>query len=70
MLYTSQALKVVRNGKSSICLLILLKLGPNKSPFNQYYPKSVHNPDILIILLPENDTVVLDKILLLTIFPI
>ena len=30
-------------------------MSPNKSPFNQYYPKSVPNPDILIILQPKND---------------
>ena len=70
-IYTSQVLEVVTNRKNSIFLLILLNLGPNKSPFNQYYPKSVPNPDILIILLPENDKiVVLPKILFLTIFPI
>ena len=50
--------EVVRNGKNSIFLLILLNLSPNKSPFNQYYPKSVPNPDILIILLPKNDKIV------------
>ena len=71
VLYTIQVLEVVRNGKNSIFLLILLNLSPNKSPFNQYYPKSVPNPDILIILLPKNDKiVVLAKILFLTIFPI
>ena len=53
VLYTSQVLKVVRNGKNSIFLLILLNLSPNKSPFNQYYPKSVPNPGILIILIPK-----------------
>ena len=52
-------------------LLILMNLSSNKSPFNQYYPKSVPNPDILIILLPKNDKiVVLANILFLTIFPI
>ena len=71
MLYTSQVLEVVKNGKNSIFLLILLNLIPIKSPFNQYYPKSVPNPDILIILLLKNDKiVVLAKILFLTIFPI
>ena len=70
-MYISQVLEVVRNGKHSILLLILLNLSPNKSQFNQYYPKSVPNPDILIILLPQNDKiVVLAKILFLTIFPI
>ena len=34
---------------------ICLNLSPNKSSFNQYYPKSVPNPDILIILQPKND---------------
>ena len=58
MLYTSQMLEVVRNGKNSIFLLILLNLSPNKSPLNQYYLKSVPNPDTLIILLPKNDKVV------------
>ena len=68
-LYTSQVLEVVRNGKHSIFLPILLNLSPNKSPFNQYYPKSVPHPDILIILLSKNDKIdVLVKILLLTIF--
>ena len=44
-------------------------LSPNKSPFNKHYPKSVPNPDILIILLPQNDKiVVLAKILFLAIF--
>ena len=51
--------------------LILLNLSPNKSPFIQYYPKSVPNQDILINLLPKNDKiVVLAKILFLSIFPI
>ena len=69
--YTSQVLEVVRNGKHSIFVLILLNLSPIKSSFNQYYPKTVPNPDILIILLPKNDKiVVLAKILFLTIFPI
>ena len=45
-------------------------MSPNKSPFNQYYLKSVPNPDILIILLSKNDKiVVLAKILYLIIFP-
>ena len=44
VLYTSKVLEVVRNGKNSIFLLILLNLSPNKYPFNQYYTKS----DILI----------------------
>ena len=62
-------LEVVRNGKNSILLLILLNLSPSKSPFNQYYPKTVPNPDILIILLPQNNKiVVLAKILFLLIF--
>ena len=70
MLDTRQVLEVVRNGKNSISLLILLNLSHNKSPINQYYPKSVPNPDILFILLPKNDKiVVLVKILFLTIFP-
>ena len=48
-----------------------MNLSSNKSPFNQYYTKSVPNPDILIILLPKNDKiVVLANILFLTIFPI
>ena len=69
MLYTSQVLEDVKNGKKSIFLLILLNLSPNKSTFNQYYPKSVPNPDILIILLPKNDKImVLVKILFFTIF--
>ena len=54
-------LDVVRNCKNSIFLPILLNLSPYKSPFNQYYPKSVPNPDILIILLPKK----LDKIVVL-----
>ena len=71
MLYTSQLLEVVRNGKHSICFLILLNLSPNKSPFIQNYPKSVPNPDILIISLLKNDKIlVLAKISFLTIFPI
>ena len=71
MLYTSQVLEAARNGKDSIFLLILLNLNPNKSTFNQYYSKSVPNPDIVIILLPKNEKiVVLAKILFLTIFPI
>ena len=46
----------------SLVLLILLNLSPNKSPCNKYYPNSVPNPDIVIILLPRNDkTVVLAK---------
>ena len=57
--------------KIAYFFLILLNLRPNKSPSNQYYPNSVPNPDILIILLPENDKkVVLAKILFLTVFPI
>ena len=63
MLY--QVLEVVRNGKNSIFLLIFLNLSPNQSPFNQYYPKSVPNPDILIILLQQNI-----KIVVLTNIPI
>ena len=40
-------------------------------PFNQYYPKLVPNPDILIISLPQNDKMlVLAKISFLTIFHI
>ena len=39
--------------KLKLLLLILLNLSPNKSPFNQYYPRSVLS--ILIILLPKND---------------
>ena len=71
MLYTSQVLEVVRNGKNSIFLPILFNLSPNKSPFNQYYPNSVPNPDILIISIAKNDKiVVVAKILFLTIFPI
>ena len=71
MLYASQVLEVARNGKHSIFLLILLNLSPNKSQLNQYYPKSAPNPDILIILLPKNDKiVVMAKILFLTIFPV
>ena len=68
VLYTSQVLDVVRNGKNSIFLPILLNLSPNKSPFNKYYYKSLPNPDILIIVLPKNDKiVVLAKNLFLTI---
>ena len=55
---TSQVFEVVRNGKNSIFLLNLLNLRPDKSQSNQYYPKSVPNPDILIILLPKNDKIV------------
>ena len=64
--------KIVRNGKKQhIFLLSLMNLRPNKSPFKQYFPKSVPNPDILIISLPKNDKMlVLAKILFLTIFPI
>ena len=70
MLYTSQVLEVVRSQINSIILLILLNLSPNKSPFNQYYPKPVPNPDILIILLPKNDKiVVLAKIYFGLFFP-
>ena len=64
VLYTSQVLDVARNGKNSIFLPILLNLNPNKSLVSQYYPKSVPNPDILIIWLPKNNKiVVLAKIL-------
>ena len=64
-------LEVVINGKDSIFLLILLNLSPNKSPLNQYYPKSVPNLDVLIILLHQNDKIVLlAEMLFLTIFPI
>ena len=65
-------LDVVRNGKNSIFLSILLYLRPNKSPFNQYYPKSVPgNPDILIISTPKSHKIlVMTKISFLTIFPI
>ena len=64
-------LEVVRNGKHSIFLLILLNLSPNRSPFKQYYSKPIPNLVILIILLPKNDKIiVLAKILFLTIFPI
>ena len=59
MRYTSEVLEVVRNGQNSIFLLILLNLSPNKSPFNQYFPKSVPNPDIMIILLLKTDKIVL-----------
>ena len=69
VLCTSQVLEVVRNGKNSIFLLILLNLSPNKSSFNQNYPKSVPNPGILIISLPKNDKMlVLAKISFFTIF--
>ena len=71
MLYISQVLEVFKNGTNSIDLLILLNLNPNKSLLNQYYPKQVPNPDILTILLPQKDKiVVLAKILFLNIFPI
>ena len=64
-------LEVVGNGKNNIILLFLLNLSPNKSPFNKYSPKLVPNSDILIMLLPLNDKIVmLAKILFLTIFPI
>ena len=63
--------KLSEMAKKRIFLSILLNRIPNKSLFNQYYPKSVPNPDILIILLPKNDKIVLQaKILFLTIFPI
>ena len=62
-------LEVVRNDKNSIFLHTLLNLSLTKSPLIQYYPKSVPSTDILIILLPQNDKVlVLAKILFLTIF--
>ena len=48
-------LEVVSNDKGNIFLLILFYLGPNKSLFNQYYPKSVSNQGNLLILLPKND---------------
>ena len=71
MVFGSKVLEVIRKGKNSIRLLILLNMSRNKSPFNQYNPKSVFNPDILIILLSKNDKIVgLAKILFLTIFPI
>ena len=61
-------LEVVRNGKNSMFLLILLNLRPKKSPFSPYYPKSVLNPDISIISLLKNDKIlVLAKISFLTI---
>ena len=41
VLYTCQVLEVVRNGKNSMCLLILLSLSLNKSPFHQFYTRSV-----------------------------
>ena len=44
--------------KIAYFLLILLNLSPNKSPFNQYYPKSVPDSAILIILLSKNDKIV------------
>ena len=40
-------LEVIRNGKNSMFLLILLNLRPKKSPFSPYYPKSVLNPEVL-----------------------
>ena len=40
--------------KKNIFLLILLNLSPNKSLFNQYYPKSVANPESIIISLLKN----------------
>ena len=62
-------LEVVRNGKNSIFWLILLNLSPYKSLFN--IPKSVPNPDISIISIPQNDKMLmLAKISFLTIFPI
>ena len=70
VLYTKQVLEV-RKGKNNTFLLILLNLSPYKSPFNQYYPKSVPNPDILIISLPKNDKMLgLAKTSFLTILPI
>ena len=54
VLYTSQVLGVVRNCIKSMFLLILLNLSPYKSPFEQYYPKSVTITDSLIISLPKN----------------
>ena len=69
MYSTSQVLEVVRNGKNSIFLLILLNLSPDKSPLNQNYPKPAPNPDSLIISLLKNDKLlVLAKILFLTSF--
>ena len=69
--YTGQVLEVVRNGKNSIFWLILLNLSANKPPFNQYYPKSVPNPDSLMISKPKNiKMLVLAKISFLTVIPI
>ena len=71
MLFTSQALEVVKNSKNSICFLSLLKLIPYKFLFDQYYPKALPNPDILIICLPKNDELLeLTEFLFLTLFPI
>ena len=54
VLYTSQVFEVVRNGKNSIFLLILLNWSPNKSSFNENYPTSVPSR-VLIISLSKND---------------
>ena len=61
--------KLSEMAKLAYFWLILLNLSPYRSPFNQYYPKSVPNPDSLIISLPKNyKMVVLAKISFLTIF--
>ena len=56
--------------QNSIFLPILLNLRLNKSPFNQYFPKSVPNPDVFYHFPTKNDKMlVLAKISFLTIFP-
>ena len=64
-------LEVIKNGKNSIFVLILLNLSPYLSPFEQYYPKSEPSQDSLIISLTKDDRMLaLAKITFLAIFPI
>ena len=55
---TAKKKRVLERQKKKETLHAHLKLkhfAPEKSPCNQYYPKSVPNPDILIILLSKNE---------------
>ena len=63
--------KLSEMAKKKIAYFCSLYWIRNKFPFNQCYPNSVVNPDILIISLPKNDKMlVLAKISFSIMFPI
>ena len=58
-LYTSQVLKVARNVKNCIFLLILSNATPNKFLFRHSNPKSKPNPETLVIPQHKNTNILI-----------